>query len=489
MIGVPGLYAALRNAIRTRAKRAGGFSAWAFPRLLSLSRWVRRRLGLRLGRLLFARVHAEFGGQLRVLASGGAKLDPEVAWDLEGLGWQVLSGYGLTETAPMLTFNPPGRARPDSEGLPVAGVELRIEPVEGEAYGEVLARGPNVFSGYLDDPEATQAAFAGPGWFRTRDLGFLDGDGYLHVVGRADETIVLPGGKKLFPEEIEGLYAEMPFVKETGILLHEGALVALIVPDTEAIRLRGGSRAESLMREEIEHLLLRLKPHQRIAGYAISAEPLPRTNLGKLKRHRLPALYARAKAGTVEAPEAAPAVDASLLQTPAARAVWEWLTARYPDRRLGPDTSLQFDLGIDSLQSIELSMELEDRFGIRLSEAALSEALSVSDLLEAVARQPAGEEAPSERAALTPEQLRWLEPPGLGYVLLGLLLHAINRAAARLLFQLEVEGKHHVPPTGSVVLAPNHASYLDPPSAGASCAAPIGPGGPGSCCRAGSCGA
>lgn len=466
MIGVPGLYTALRNGITARAKRSGGPTASVFPRLLALSAWLRRTLGLRLGRLLFARIHAEFGSRLRVLASGGAKLDSAVAWDLEGLGWRVLSGYGLTETAPMLTFNRPDRARLDSEGLPVAGVELRLAPVEGEEFGEIQARGPNVFAGYLDDPEATEAAFAAPGWFRTRDLGFLDEDGYLHVVGRANEAIVLPGGKKLFPEEIEALYAAIPIVKEVGIFLHEGKLVALVAPNAEAIRERGGARAEGLMREEIEHLSVRLKPHQRISGYAIAPEALPRTNLGKLKRHQLPAIYARARAGAAEAPRAAPsAEDAALLAAPGAAAVWQWLVERYPDRRLTLDTSLQFDLGIDSLQAIELSLALQNRFGIELGGAVMAEALSVRDLLRAVTQPRAAPDgAALAKPVPTAAEMRWLEPPGPAHAFLGLLLHGLNRLAMRLLFRLRVRGKDRIPPTGPVVLVPNHVSYLDPPT-------------------------
>lgn len=466
MIGVPGLYTALRNGIAARATRRGGLPAKAFPRLLALSVWLRRRLGIRVGRLLFARLHAEFGGRLRVLASGGAKLDAAVAWDLEGLGWQVLSGYGLTETAPMLTFNPPGRARIESEGLPIAGVELRFAPVEGEQFGEIQARGPNVFAGYLDDPEATAAAFAEPGWFRTRDLGFLDREGYLHVVGRANETIVLAGGKKLFPEEVEALYAAIPIVREVGVFLNEGALVALIVPDAEAIRERGGARAEGLMREEIEHLSVRLKPHQRIAGYVIAAEPLPRTNLGKLKRHRFLSIYARVKAGAGQTPAAQlSAEDAALLAAPAAASVRQWLVERYPDRRITLDSSLQFDLGIDSLQAIELSLALRDRFGLGFGDTALAEALSVRDLLQA-ATQARDATSAVVASPASPSGLpsAWLEPPGPGYLLLGLLLHGVNRLAMRTLFRLRVEGRDRIPAAGPVVLVPNHVSYLDPPT-------------------------
>src|SRR5690606_31695932 len=99
---------------------------------------------------------------------------------------------------PVITFNPRGRARPGTEGVAQPGVDVRIA-----GNGEIQVRGPNVFSGYLNDPERTRAAFTEDGWFRTGDLGSLDADGYLTVAGRADELLVLPDGKKLFPERIE----------------------------------------------------------------------------------------------------------------------------------------------------------------------------------------------------------------------------------------------------------------------------------------------
>ena len=184
---------------------------------------------MRIGRLLFAPLHREFGGKLRVLSSGGAKLDPAVAWKVEGLGWRVLTGYGLTETAPILTFNAPRNARIGTEGKPIPGVKLRTVPVEGSEFGEIIASGPSVFSGYLDNPDANAEAFAEPGWFRTKDIGFVDEDGYLHIVGRANETLVLSGGKKLFPEDIEKHYANISFIKEIAVLQHKNALVAPVV--------------------------------------------------------------------------------------------------------------------------------------------------------------------------------------------------------------------------------------------------------------------
>jgi long-chain acyl-CoA synthetase len=461
IIGVPGLYAAIVNGFEARMKRRGWLGRMAFGRLLSLSTWLRRRVGLRIGRLLFAPLHAEFGGKLRVLSSGGAKLDPAIAWKLEGLGWQVLTGYGLTETAPILTFNPPRRAHIESEGLPIPGVQLRIAPVEGVSFGEVLASGPSVFSGYLDNPEANAKAFAEPGWFRTGDLGFIDESGHLHIVGRAKETIALPGGKKLFPEDIEAQYADVPFIKEIAVLLRDNALVALIVPNPETIRTRGASRVEALLREEIERISASIRSHERLSGYVITMEPLPRTRLGKLKRHLLPDIYASVKAGKREKPKTQlTAEDAALLARADIKPIWDWLVARYPDQRLTPATSPQLDLGVDSLQWIELTLELRERFGVNLGEAAIGRILSIRDLLNEVAQHRAEPDAhPAEPA---PDPSRRLAATGIGHMIFGLVLYGISAALARLMFSLRVIDRQLVPAEGSIVLTPNHASYLDP---------------------------
>lgn len=460
IVGVPGLYVAVINGIEARIAHRGWLARRLFSSLLWLSTFLCRTFGVRIGRALFAPLHREFGGKLRILSSGGAKLDAEIAWKLEGLGWRVLTGYGLTETAPILTFNAPHDARIGTEGKPIPGVQLRVVPVEGSEFGEIIASGPSVFSGYLDNPEANAEAFVEPGWFRTKDLGFVDKDGYLHIVGRANETLVLSGGKKLFPEDIEKHYADIPFIKEMAILQHRNALVALVVPNPEAIRTRGATRLEALLREEIEHRTATLRPHERVSGYALTTEPLPRTHLGKLKRHLLPEIYEQAKAGKRPKPRVElTAEDKELLIRPDIKPIWDWLAARYPDQTLTPETSPQLDLGVDSLQWIELTLELQERFGVKLNETAIGRILTIRDLLNEAAQQRA---APGKPAEPAPDTLRWVQPIGIGHKLLGLLLYGIDIVLARVMFRLEVIGKDKLPPDSRIVLAPNHVSYLDP---------------------------
>ena len=474
MAGVPRFYEALLTGIEARV-RARGRLAWAgFRGALIASIAVRRGLGVRAGRRLFRRLHRELAPRVRLVASGGARLDPALAWKLEGLGWEVCTGYGLTETAPILTFNVPGQIRLRTAGRPVRGVELKLDDPDADGVGEVLARGANVFAGYHNRPETASEVFTPEGWFRTGDLGRFDRDGYLEIVGRASEILVLAEGKHVVPEDVERTYLEHRAIREIGVLLHTGRLVALIVPNPREV---GRRAVEDVVREAMEQPSGQLSSWERVGGYAITREALPRTRLGKLKRHQLPGLYEHARAGKAAGQDAAarrPArlaelsdEDRALLEHPTARLAWDWLVTRYRDRRLTPDTSPQLDLGIDSLEWMDLTLEMRERTGVELQEEAIAEISTVRDLLRAMidAAESAGSlhgaallERPEE--LLSEEQRRWLEPSGQSLRALGGVVYAGNRWLMRLLFGVHADGLERVP-GGQVIFTPNHRSLLD----------------------------
>jgi len=435
IIGVPRLYAALLAGIEGRLG--------PLRPLLALSIWIRRRLGLRTGRLLLAPVHRRIAPELRLLASGGAKFEAELIWRLEGVGWEVLSGYGLAETASILTNNHHGKARIGSEGWPLPGAEIRI------ADGEIQARGPSVFKGYRNNPEADATAFTADGWFRTGDLGRVDDDGYVFVTGRMKEMIVLGGGKNVFPEEVEKVYAN-PLFKEIAVLERNGALVALVMPDEAAIVAGGNARIDDAVRVTLAERGAQLAQFQRVSGFAITRNPLPRTRLGKYRRFELGPLYERAKAGDQRPTAAEPtAEDRALLETSPAREVWAWLQARYPQHKLYLDLSPQLDLGIDSLEWVTLSIEMAERFGIRISEEQAANAHTLRDLIALTAKPQPAVAAPQ----------REITPPGPLGRAIGLVLLALDKALMRTLFRLRVSGRA---PDQPCIIACNHVSDLDP---------------------------
>ena len=474
IVGVPRFYEALVSGLEARVRARGRLVSAGFRTALAASIGVRRAFGLRAGRALFRALHREMAPRVRLVASGGAKLDPEVGWKLEGLGWEVCSGYGLTETAPILAFNVPGRSRLHTAGRPLRGVHLRLDDPDGDGVGEVLARGPNVFAGYQNLPDKTAEAFTPDGWFRTGDLGRFDRAGYLEIVGRSAEIIVLAEGKHVVPEDVERSYLEHPAIREIGVLLHDGRLAAVIVPDPRQVE-RERRSTEDVVRAAVAQQSRRLSNWQRVGEYAVTRESLPRTRLGKLKRHRLPDLYERARRGAERGAEAQrPArleelsdEDRALLEHPTATLIWDWLAERYHDRRVTPDTSPQLDLGIDSLEWMDLTLEMRERAGVELHEEAIAGIATVRDLLRATidaAEAGAGPSAsPLERPEeiLTEEQRRWLEPSGAVVRSLGAPVYAGNRWLMRQLFDVSAQGLERVPTHAPLVFAPNHRSLLD----------------------------
>lgn len=454
LLAVPRLCEALWDGVAAGVAARGHNAERLFGALLDASVAVRRATGLRIGRWLFRGVQARLGGRLRLIGCGGARLAPALAWRLEGLGWRVLTGYGLTETSPLVTFNSLRHARIGSEGRPLRGVEISIDAAVGTRQGEILVRGPGVFPGYWHDAAATAAAFTADGRFRTGDLGWIDPQGYLHVEGRSKELIVLADGKKMFPEDVERLYGAAELIGEIALLERNGRLAALIVPNEDAFRRRGALRETALLRESLEDVAARLPPYQRIVEYRVTRLALPRTQLGKLKRHLLPALFEQAARGVHAAPAPLTGADRRLLEGERARAVLAWLASRYPGRPLTLETSPQLDLEIDSLAWVALTLEIEQRFGVTLDSAAVSRIVTLRDLLNEI-----GSAAPATAPrAASPGFVR----PGPVMRGVGAIVHAVVRIGMRLVYGVRVAGAANVAGTEPLVIAPNHASYLDP---------------------------
>src|SRR5208283_3779226 len=186
LVGVPRLFEMLRNGILAGIGERRILSG-LLKGLLGLSGALRRRFDINIGRIVFASVHRRFP-KVKLFASGGARLDPAVMSDLEALGFTVLEGYGLTETSPVITFNPLERRKPGSAGKPLPCVEINILD-----DGEITAKGPMVMQGYYKNEEATRESLK-EGRLFTGDLGYVDAEGYIFITGRKKEVIVLSSG-------------------------------------------------------------------------------------------------------------------------------------------------------------------------------------------------------------------------------------------------------------------------------------------------------
>ena len=196
-------------------------------------------LGIDIRQKLFGRITQAFGGNLASIVCGGAPISPEIIKDFYHFGITVLEGYGITECAPLVAVNSPGKMKFHSVGTPVRNCKVKIDAVPGQETGEILVQGDNVMLGYYKNEEATKEAFTEDGWFRTGDIGYMDKKGYIFITGRKKNVIILSNGKNVFPEELEEHLSRNPAVLESVVVGREQengeiAITAIVVPNMES---------------------------------------------------------------------------------------------------------------------------------------------------------------------------------------------------------------------------------------------------------------
>jgi long-chain acyl-CoA synthetase len=477
LLAVPRLLRALYTGIEKKAHAKLGK---LFDAMISACEFSERFLSLPLGKLVFKQVKRELAPTLRLFLSGGAPLDGDMTRKLKALGWDIAVGYGLTETAPLICIRMPDNQDVDSVGAPIPGVEVRIAKTENKENteertnpneGEIQAKGKNIFTGYLNLDEQTAETFTEDGWFKTGDLGYMSGNN-LHVTGRVATLMVLEGGKKFQPDHIEEKFAGEGPIKEFALLQKDHKLVALIVPNP---KLSGKDDLRKAIETELSSKGSSLPSYMRISDFAMTNQPLPRTNLGKLKRHELKERFDQAKseeksgkkksAGTMPIEEFS-AEDRALMENQAANQAWEWLTKRFPDQYISPDTNIQLDLNVDSMEWMNLTMELLQQTGVELTQDAIGRITTVHDLLTEVNEASQSGERRKGSPVQKPEEYlgkkekRWLSPLNKVEFALAHVLYFINFCLMHGLFRMHTSGLDKVP-EGQVVFIPNHASYLD----------------------------
>jgi long-chain acyl-CoA synthetase len=241
-------------------------------------------------------------------------------------------------------------------------------------------------------------------------LGFVDRDGFLFVTGRRKEILVLGGGKKVIPEDLERIYGSAPEISEIAVLEEKGALVALVRPDVVKLRARGATNLRDGIRVILGEKALHLPSYERLSGFALTDRPLPRTRLGKYRRFLVPTLYAEAAAGVGRhAAHALAPEDAALLRDSTADAVWSLLRQRYPNWELDLDLNLSLDLNLDSFGWMELTILLQDRLCIHLSDAVSPG--SRQSAICCASRSSVDQRSPSFRIKNQPS--RWISSAGL----------------------------------------------------------------------------
>ncbi|MDX1483890.1 MAG: long-chain fatty acid--CoA ligase [Alphaproteobacteria bacterium] len=297
MTAVPRLYEVFKGRVMLGLRRVPGWRRALFERALAIGRkryeapatltlWERLQDPV-LDRLVRDKVRARFGGRLKFMVSGGAPLNTEVGVFFLALGIRILQGYGLTESAPVISCNPPERIKIDTVGPPCAGVECRIAE-----DGEILVRGELVMQGYWNRPEATAEAVQ-DGWLHTGDIGEIDEDGYLRITDRKKDIIVNSGGDNISPQRVEGFLTLEPEIAQAMVFGDKRPhLVAVIVPEGEG----DTTAAEAKIAAAVERVNKTLAPVERVRRFILADAPFTVENgqmtpTLKVRRHVLAEIY------------------------------------------------------------------------------------------------------------------------------------------------------------------------------------------------------
>jgi long-chain acyl-CoA synthetase len=489
---VPQFYYLIHERIFREISKRGALTQKIFKSLMALNRAL-RKVGINAGRILVGKVHETLGSKMRYLATGGSRFDPEVAHDFHDLGIDVLQAYGLTETTAAVYANSPTNNVIGSVGKAMKGVEGKIIDPQvqedgGPATGEVALRGAVVMKGYWNRPDAT-AAVLREGWFYTGDLGYFDADGNLFLTGRKKEVIVLSNGKNIYPEEVEAHYLKSPYIKELAVMGLEGKpgaggdrLHAVIVPNFDALRQKRIVNSKEVIRFDIEGLSQQIASTKRIGSYEIWQEDLPRTSTRKIKRFevekRVKANQTRKVADDAVLPAEQPLTpdEAAWLDQPDVQRALKIIRAatRSAPPALRPTHNLELDLGLDSMQRVELLSQMEEHLGGNVEESQLAEIYTVRDLVDAVRQSAAsGAGGPGTRPTFAGWKAILAEDPEPSSVLALARPQPISNAfwcmVSRLIqvialdrFHLHVGGIEKLPKSGAYILSSNHQSYLDP---------------------------
>lgn len=291
MLGVPLLFEGMYKKLWKKAE-AGG-SAKKLRTALKISNFL-MKLGIDVRKKLFHSIYEGLGGTIRMFISGAAAMTPEIAEFYRNIGLNFFQGYGLTETSPILSVNSDTDFIDASAGKAIPGVEIQIWEPNEEGIGEIVAKGPNVFVGYLDEPELNEEIFEG-GYFHTGDMGYMDDAGFVFITGRKKNVIVTQNGKNIYPEEIELLINTYPFVIESMVygVIEEGSkeeyITAAVYPDVEAIAAEFGNSdpqfVEEKVREMIKEVNSKLVDYKKIRDVKIRNEEFVKTTTSKIKRY------------------------------------------------------------------------------------------------------------------------------------------------------------------------------------------------------------
>ena len=441
VVSVPRFYEVVQTNIMAKIGQSKIASA-----LFGLAKLVNNKT---FSRKLFGAVHKKFGGQVKYWITGGAALDRKAWRDLETLGFTICEGYGMTECAPIITFPRIGKVKIGSPGQPLNGIEIKID------NEEIAVRGDNVTQGYYKRPEENAETIRN-GWLYTGDLGYVDSDQYLHITGRRKELIVLPNGKKINPIDIETLLKrQSEEILETGVLNQDGTMQAVIRVSPEFVEKYGAEGAEEFVRNNFILPFNRATvPYKRIIKFVLTTQELPRTRVGKLKRHMLPEILKSARNLELEksAPEPTSKIYLELKSVLASQ-------ISMPVR---PDAHMEMDLGLDSLGKISMQCYVQENIGVNITERDFEKHSTLREFVKFVEdNRNADFENKSLNISWSEIIARLPQPKLYKPNCLHFLSIIALKTFGKLFYKPKYIGTENLKTDKPVIIAPNHQSYLD----------------------------
>ncbi|MDD4629792.1 MAG: AMP-binding protein [Eubacteriales bacterium] len=291
MLGVPLIFESMHKKVWKKAEESG--KAEKMRTAVRISKNL-GKFNLRSTKKLFKAVHQAMGGNMRLLISGAAAIDPEVIEDFNAMGFTMFQGYGMTENSPIITVNKDRYFKPASVGLPMPGTEIKIIDQDENGVGEIICKGDSVMIGYYEDPEETNKVLV-DGWLYTGDYGYFDRDGFLYISGRKKNVIVTKNGKNIFPEEVEFYLNKSDFINEVVVWGQEDeksgdtVVYAEIFPDYATIEETHGKVSENelkhIIKKEIDAINERMPLYKRVKRFEIREEEFEKTTTKKIKRY------------------------------------------------------------------------------------------------------------------------------------------------------------------------------------------------------------
>lgn len=396
-------------------------------------------------KIIFKSVAKKFGGNMKHFICGGAKLDPEVWNCFKVLGFSIGDGYGMTEASPMITFPRPGKGKAGCVGTELSKGTVKI------VDGEIVATGKNIMKGYYNRPGET-AEVLRDGWLYTGDLGHFDKEGNLCITGRKKEIIILGNGKNVNPTEIEqDIERSDVLIKEIAVIAKNGVLCAIIRPDEKVLAERQIPNLEEFIRWEIiDKYNSTASHHKKILDFVLTNQPLPRTRLDKIQRFKLEDFLKHKDEKRAES---------DVPESKEYEKIAEYIR-KTTEKEVFPDDHIEIDLGLDSLDKIELASFINSEFGIKITETDIQNLATVRKIAGFTAERESkkADHAKQDWKTVLKENLNNMELPRSAFY--HRLLRFSLVAAVRTFFKVRFSGAENIP-HGPVIFAANHQSVVD----------------------------